>query len=218
MRALIDMPHQEQLRRDLVKSIEGKGITDQRVLEVMGQIPRQFFMPGELEKKAYEDKAFPIGEEQSISQPYTVAYQSQLLDVRSTHRVLEIGTGSAYQAVILAELAKEVYSIERQIKLYNRNGEFPYLKMFSNLHLYYGDGYEGLPQQAPFDRILVTAAAPTIPPKLLEQLAIGGKMVLPLGKQHPQKMVRITKAEVGQCNKEVFDQFCFVPMLEGKQE
>ncbi|MFL5742087.1 MAG: protein-L-isoaspartate(D-aspartate) O-methyltransferase [Flavisolibacter sp.] len=211
-----DSPEQQKERRKLVESILEKGINNKRVLDAISEIPRQYFMPPELASEAYTDRAFPIGEGQTISQPYTVAYQTQLLDVRSSDRVLEIGTGSAYQAVILAELAAEVFSIERQKKLYDRNQEFAYLRMFNNLHLFYGDGYEGLPEYAPFDRILITAAAPYVPKELTDQLKEGGRMVLPLGKENPQKMMRITRQE-GQLHEEQFDYFSFVPMVEGKE-
>ena len=218
MRNFEDRSDQEKRRRRLVNSLRDKGITDEKVLEAIYSIPRQFFMTVDLQEEAYVDKAFPIGEGQTISQPYTVAYQTQLLEVRPTDRILEIGTGSAYQAVILAELGAEIFSIERQQKLYDRNKKFHYLKMFSNLYMFYGDGNEGLPDYAPFDRILITAAAPSIPGKLLEQLKRGGKMVLPLGKEQPQKMVRITKEENDEIVQEAFDYFSFVPMLKGKEE
>ncbi|HYK56642.1 MAG TPA: protein-L-isoaspartate(D-aspartate) O-methyltransferase [Flavisolibacter sp.] len=208
----------KKLRERLVQGLRNKGITNNRVLEVIGTIPRQFFMPADLQNKAYEDRAFPIGEGQTISQPYTVAYQTQLLEVQPHHRILEIGTGSAYQAAILALLASEVFSIERQKKLFEKNRQFLYIKSFSNLHLFYGDGYEGLPHYAPFDRILITAAAPFVPPKLVDQLKWGGKMVLPLGKESPQRMVRITKLDNDQISQESFSNFSFVPMLEGKKE
>jgi protein-L-isoaspartate(D-aspartate) O-methyltransferase len=213
-----DTPEQERARRHLVNSIRDKGITDRRVLEALYAIPRHYFMPEDLQAQAYVDKAFPIGQGQTISQPYTVAYQTQLLEVRSSDRVLEIGTGSAYQAVILAELAAEVFSIERQKRLYLRNKAFGYLKMFNNLHLFYGDGHEGLFAYAPFDRILVTAAAPSVPDALIEQLKTGGKMVLPLGKAHPQKMVRLTKLPNDELMEEQFADFLFVPMLKGRHE
>jgi protein-L-isoaspartate(D-aspartate) O-methyltransferase len=218
MKAYHDTPEQVRLRKQLVNGLRDKGIKDKRVLEAIYNIPRHYFMPQRLQKEAYLDKAFPIGEEQTISQPYTVAYQTQLLEVNPSDRVLEIGTGSAYQAVILAELAAEVFSIERQKKLYLRNQAFNYLKMFNNLHLFYGDGYEGLPACAPFDRILITAAAPHVPQALLEQLKEGGKMVLPLGKEHPQKMVRLTKLQNNELMEEQFADFLFVPMLKGKHE
>lgn len=218
MRSFEDTPVHEQQRRRLVNTVRDKGIQNEKVLEAIYGIPRHFFMTPEMEDKAYIDKAFPIYEGQTISQPYTVAYQTELLDVLPQHRVLEIGTGSAYQAVVLAELAAEVFSIERQKKLFDRNKKFAYLKMFNNLHLFYGDGFEGLPQYAPFDRILITAAAPHVPQKLVEQLKTGGRLVLPLGKEHPQKMVRISKLQNNELKKEVFADFSFVPMLEGKKE
>lgn len=213
-----DNRHHKQLRRQLVNGIRGKGITDEAVLGAIFNTPRQWFMPQPLQYAAYEDKAFPIGEGQTISQPYTVAYQTELLQLKTTDRVLEIGTGSGYQAVILAQLAAEVFSMERQKKLYNRNKSFTYLRQFTNLHLFFGDGYEGLPEQAPFDKILVTAAAQQVPPRLLEQLKVNGQVVLPLGQDPVQKMVRVTKLEDGNFYQEVFDDFSFVPMLEGKKE
>ena len=218
MRVYEDTPFHEKQRRQLVNGIREKGIKNERDLEAIDSIPRHFFMLPDQEENAYIDKSFPIGEGQTISQPYTVAYQTQLLDVMPPHKVLEIGTGSAYQAVILAELAKEVFSIERQKKLYDRNQRFAYLKMFNNLYLFYGDGYEGLPHFAPFDRILITAAAPQVPAKLVAQLKEGGKMVLPLGEQTPQKMVRVTKLENNELVEERFDDFSFVPMLQGREE
>jgi protein-L-isoaspartate(D-aspartate) O-methyltransferase len=217
MRQEDDGLHQN-LRRQLVNGIREKGISDQRVLEAIFHTPRQWFMPPHLQEEAYIDKAFPIGEGQTISQPYTVAYQTQLLALHPSDRVLEIGTGSGYQAVILAQLAAEVFSIERQKKLYNRNQSFAYLNQFSNLHLFYGDGYEGLRYYAPFDKILITAAAPHIPEKLVAQLKRGGLMVLPLGKEHPQKMVRITRLSEDEINRETFDDFSFVPMLTGRND
>ena len=218
MKGNSDFAIDKRRRQELVRLIHDKGITDNGVLQAINAIPRQFFMPPELEHKAYEDRAFPIGEGQTISQPYTVAYQTQLLDVKPDHRILEIGTGSGYQASILALLASAVFSIERQKKLFEKNREFRFLDNFPNLHLFYGDGYEGLPQLAPFDRILITAAAPSVPPKLVDQLKWGGKMVLPLGKEKPQRMVRIIKLENNEIQEERFDNFSFVPMLEGKKE
>lgn len=218
MKPLEDNSLHQRLRRQLVNSIHDKGITDQRVLEAIFNTPRQWFMPSRLQEDAYVDKAFPIGEGQTISQPYTVAYQTQLLNVQPSDRVLEIGTGSGYQAVILAQLAAEVFSIERQKKLYDRNKSFAYLNSFANLRLFYGDGYEGLPDYAPFDKILLTAAAPQVPEGLVQQLKYGGQMVLPLGKEHPQKMVRLTQWGGNGIMRETFDDFSFVPMLSGKKE
>jgi len=164
------------------------------------------------------DRAFPIGEGQTISQPYTVAYQTQLLAVKHTDKVLEIGTGSVYQAAILALLAAEVYTIERQKKLFEKNKVFEFAQSIPNLHFFYGDGYEGLPEHAPFDKILITAAAPDIPPKLLAQLKPGGVMVLPVGGEAGQRMLRVTKVDDSEIKKEYFDRFSFVPMLPGKEE
>jgi len=218
MKIPADLAHFKKLRQKLVLEIHDKGITDPGVLNAINTIPRQFFMPPDLADKSYEDKAYPIGEGQTISQPYTVAYQTQLLDVQPHHRVLEIGTGSAYQAVILALLAFEVFSIERQKRLFEKNKQFGFLKEFSNLYLFYGDGFEGLQQLAPFDRILITAAAPFVPPKLVEQLKWRGKMVLPLGIEKPQRMALITKKENDEIEEAYFDNFTFVPMLQGKKE
>jgi protein-L-isoaspartate(D-aspartate) O-methyltransferase len=218
MKEYKDTENFKKLRRRLINGIRDKGIKDNRVLKAIYTIPRQFFMPLDLEDMSYEDRPFPIGEGQTISQPYTVAYQTELLDVQPDNRVLEIGTGSGYQAAVLAILAREVFSIERQKKLFEKHREFNYLKQFDNLYLFYGDGYEGLPDYAPFDKILITAAAPYIPPKLLEQLKWGGKMVLPLGEGNSQQMVRITKLDNGEIMEEYFHNFSFVPMLSGKKE
>lgn len=200
-----------------MSDIRSKGITDERVLEAINDVPRHFFLDSAFGDRAYEDKAFPIGEGQTISQPYTVAYQSQLLELQPFMKVLEIGTGSAYQASVLARMGMLVYSIERQKKLFDANKLFAYLKSFPSLKMFYGDGYEGLPTYAPFDRIIITAAARAIPPRLVEQLKPGGKMVIPVGDDKMQKMMRLTKLENGAIQEEVFDNFLFVPMLEGKQ-
>jgi protein-L-isoaspartate(D-aspartate) O-methyltransferase len=200
----------------LVDSIKKKGITDPRVLDAILLLPRHYFMDSAFDKLAYEDRAFPIAEGQTISQPYTVAYQSQLLGVGQYERVLEIGTGSAYQACILAEMGVQVYTIERQKKLFEQNKQFDFLKKYPGIKFFFGDGYEGLPTYAPFDKILVTAAAPFTPPKLVEQLKSGGKMVIPIGEGNIQKMIRITKNENGGIGEETFDNFSFVPMVEGK--
>lgn len=204
------------LRRKLIASLQKKGISDQRLLEAMNRIPRHFFMDLAFDQIAYEDRAFPIGEGQTISQPYTVAYQTQLLDVKPFDKVLEIGTGSAYQSVVLAELGARVYTIERQKKLFDSNKHFNFLKKYPGIKFFYGDGFEGLPTFAPFDKVLITAAAPLIPPKLVEQLKAGGVMVLPVDENHGQRMMRITKLEDGSLKEERFDAFSFVPMLEGK--
>jgi protein-L-isoaspartate(D-aspartate) O-methyltransferase len=216
MRPIEDTYRHKGLRKKLVQGIQAKGISDERVLDAILEIPRHFFLDSAFDEKAYEDKAFPIGEGQTISQPYTVAYQSQLLEVRPFMKVLEIGTGSAYQAVVLAEMGAQVYTIERQRKLYEGNKSFAFLKKYTTIKFFYGDGYEGLPTYAPFDRVLITAAAPEIPQKLIDQLKPGGLMVIPLGAGNVQQMMRITKMQNGALKEEVFDQFSFVPMISGK--
>ena len=193
MRPTEDTYRHKGLRKKLTEVIRNKGITDERILEAINRIPRHFFLDSAFDEVAYEDRAFPIGEGQTISQPYTVAYQTFLLQVKPFEKVLEIGTGSVYQACVLAELGAQVYTIERQRKLFESNKKFPYLKKYPNIKFFYGDGYEGLPTYAPFDKVLITAAAPEIPPKLIEQLKPGGMMVLPLGAGDVQQMKRVTK-------------------------
>src|SRR5215213_7991165 len=200
------------LRKKLVDGIRNKGITDENVLKAINNIPRHFFLDSAFDEVAYEDKAFPIAEGQTISQPYTVAYQSQLLEIRSFDKVLEIGTGSAYQACVLAEMGAQVFTIERQRKLFDENKQFPYLRKYPNIKFFYGDGYEGLPTFAPFDKVIVTAAAPVIPPKLIDQLKVGGMMVIPVGTGEIQVMKRFIKQQDGLLKEEVFDRFSFVPM------
>jgi protein-L-isoaspartate(D-aspartate) O-methyltransferase len=217
MRPTEDTYRHQGLRRKLVQGVQKKGITDERVLDALLAVPRHFFLDSAFDEIAYDDRAFPIDAGQTISQPYTVAYQSQLLEVEPFMKVLEIGTGSAYQAVILAEMGAQVYTIERQKKLFDANKKFEFLKNYSNIKFFYGDGYEGLPSFAPFDRVLITAAAPEIPPKLVDQLKPGGLMVIPLGTGDIQRMMRVTKLESGALKEEVFDHFSFVPMLEGRK-
>jgi protein-L-isoaspartate(D-aspartate) O-methyltransferase len=205
------------LRKALVEEVRKKGIHDERVLQAIMAIPRHFFLDSAFDRVAYEDRAFPIGEGQTISQPYTVAYQTQLLDIKPFEKVLEIGTGSAYQACVLAELKAQVYTIERQKRLFDANKEFTYLKRYPNLRMFYGDGFEGLPTYAPFDKVLVTAAAPRVPDKLLEQLKTGGYLVIPVDEGNLQRMMRLRKEQDGTMKTEKFDTFSFVPMLEGKE-
>jgi protein-L-isoaspartate(D-aspartate) O-methyltransferase len=216
-RSTEDTYRHKGLRKKLVQGIQAKGITDERVLDAILEAPRHFFLESAFDEKAYEDRAFPIGEGQTISQPYTVAYQSQLLEVKPFMKVLEIGTGSAYQAVVLAEMGAQVYTIERQKKLFEANKKFEFLKKYSSIKFFYGDGYGGLPTYAPFDKVLITAAAPEIPQKLIEQLKPNGMMVIPLGSGDIQQMMRITKLENGSLKEEVFDHFSFVPMIVGKK-
>ena len=217
MRNIEDRPVHKGLRNKLVTLIREKGITDENVLQAMLNVPRHFFLDSAFEQQAYENRAFPIGEDQTISHPYTVAYQSQLLQIKPFDKVLEVGTGSAYQATILCELQAKVFSIERQKKLFDSNKEFQFLKKYHSLRMFFGDGFEGLPTFAPFDKVLITAAAPFVPEKLLAQLKVGGCMVLPLNEGDIQRMHRITKLEDGSFDEEKFDEFSFVPMLLGKR-
>jgi protein-L-isoaspartate(D-aspartate) O-methyltransferase len=220
MRAHEDTYRHKGLRKKLVELLREKGITDQRVLDAMTAIPRHFFLDSAFDEVAYEDRAFPIAVEQTISQPYTVAYQTQLLDIKPFDKILEIGTGSAYQCSVLAEMGAQIFTIERQKQLFDDNKKFGFLKKYNNIKFFYGDGYEGLPTYAPFDKVIITAAAPVVPPKLIAQLKTGGKMVIPLGesKDGVQKMMRLTKLEDGNTTEESFANFSFVPMAKGKQK
>ncbi|NTS41690.1 protein-L-isoaspartate(D-aspartate) O-methyltransferase [Flavisolibacter sp. BT320] len=218
MRATEDSYRHKGLRRRLVETVRGKGITNERILTAIENIPRHFFLDSAFDEVAYEDKAFPIEAGQTISQPYTVAYQTQLLEVKPLEKVLEIGTGSAYQACVLAEIGAKVFTIERQKKLFDSNKQFPFLKKYLNIKFFYGDGYEGLPTYAPFDKVLITAAAPIVPVKLITQLKPGGMMVIPFGGGDVQVMKRLIKQADGSIVEEVFDQFSFVPMLQGKND
>jgi len=217
MRKFEDTYQHKGLRKQLVTLLRGKGITDEDVLAAIQQIPRHYFLDSAFDKIAYEDRAFPISEGQTISQPYTVAYQTQLLQVKKQQKILEVGTGSVYQASVLAEMGARVYTIERQKKLYEAHRDFYFRSAYPNIKFFYGDGFEGLPTYAPFDRILITAAAPFIPPKLVAQLKPGGIMVVPVAEGDFQRMVRVTKNEDGSTREESFDLFTFVPMLSGKQ-
>lgn len=199
------------LRNKLVKVLDNKGITNQRLLHAIGKVPRHSFFDNALVGHAYQDKAFPIGEGQTISQPYTVAFQTEKLDVRPGDKVLEIGTGSGYQACILLEMGAKVYTIEYNRALFERAkarlDELGYHPFF-----YYGDGSKGIPAKAPFDKVLVTAGAPVIPPALIDQLAEGGRLVIPVGGKDKQMMV-LLKKEHGQITRQAFDYFVFVPLL-----
>lgn len=204
------------LRKQLVETIREKGITNEQVLTAIENIPRHFFLDPAFERIAYEDRAFPITAGQTISQPYTVAYQTQLLEIKKFDKVLEIGTGSVYQACVLAEMGAMVYTIERQRALFDFVGQFFFINKYPNIKRFYGDGYEGLPSYAPFDKVIVTAAAPFIPPKLIQQLKPGGIAVIPVGDENGQKMLRITKDKDGNVHEETLGDFSFVPMLGGK--
>ncbi|MCS6916276.1 MAG: protein-L-isoaspartate(D-aspartate) O-methyltransferase [Chitinophagales bacterium] len=213
-----DTPRHAGLRRRMVQGIRNKGITDERVLEAMNRVPRHLFgFESAFVERAYEDSAFPIGEGQTISQPFTVAYQTQLLCLEPGHKVLEIGTGSGYQAAVLCEMGARVFTIERVRALYFKVKERLAQLGYHTIRCFYGDGFDGLPAFAPFDRILITAAAPTVPDKLLHQLKNGGMLVVPLGKGSLQIMRRYTYYSDAEIKEEVFDSFRFVPMLPGKQ-
>lgn len=205
------------LRKKLVDLLRTKGITDENVLKAINEVPRHFFFDSSFLEFAYEDKAFPIGSGQTISQPYTVAFQTEILQVTKNLKVLEVGTGSGYQASVLAEMGAQVYTIERQKLLYenlrNLNPPLNY-----RIRLFYGDGYAGLPQHAQFDRILITAAAPFIPDALINQLDVGGILVAPVGQTDNQTMTRLTKLKENKIITETFGSFRFVPMLGDKAE
>jgi len=203
------------LRNQLVKKMEEKGIKDPKVLTAIGKVPRHFFFEQAFEEHAYQDKAFPIGEGQTISQPYTVAVQTELLDVKKGSKVLEIGTGSGYQCCVLIELGANVYTIEYNKNLFKKVSAF-LPKIGYNAHFFCGDGTLGLPIHAPFDRIIITAGAPRIPDSLYSQLADGGIMIIPVGDEENQTMLKITKINDNQFMREEFGTFRFVPLL-GKQ-
>tara|TARA_B100000965_G_scaffold257955_1_gene217365 strand:- start:1131 stop:1754 length:624 start_codon:yes stop_codon:yes gene_type:complete len=200
------------MRRQLVKVVREKGIEDERVLAAIGKIPRHFFFENAFLEHAYEDKAFPIGAGQTISQPYTVAFQSELLQVQPGDKVFEIGTGSGYQAIVLLELGADVYTIEYQKELYERTRRF-LPSMGYKPNFFFGDGSKGLPQYAPYDKIIVTAGAPTVPDALIDQLRVGGVLVIPVGDAKTQRMLRITKTAENKVRTESFDNFKFVPLL-----
>lgn len=200
------------LRKTLVKTVKEKGIRDPAVLNAIGKVPRHNFFDPAFVEHAYEDKAFPIGEGQTISQPYTVAFQTELLNLKPGSKVLEVGTGSGYQACILLELGCTVYTIEYNKKLYERTRKF-LPKMGYRPQFFQGDGTLGLPQFAPFDGIIVTAGAPFIPKNLIEQLKIGGRLVIPVGDRSAQTMICLHKESETKLSKEEHHNFSFVPLL-----
>lgn len=206
-----DSYKQRGLRNKLVKKLTTKGIKDNRVLDAIGKVPRHVFFDAALLNHAYEDKAFPIGEGQTISQPFTVAFQSEKLEIKPGDKILEIGTGSGYQAAVLVELGAKVYTIEYNRKLYERTKDFLPLLGYKPFFLY-GDGSKGYEAKAPYDKIIVTAGAPIIPTALTDQLAEGGILIIPVGDREKQKMIKIKKQN-GKLLKEEFDYFAFVPLL-----
>lgn len=203
------------MRNQLAELLVSKGIKDKKVLEAIRTIPRHLFMDSSFEDHAYQDKPFPIAADQTISQPYTVAFQTELLDLKAGQKVLEIGTGSGYQTAVLLHLKVKVYTIERQRELFKKTNLFFKKLGYRPKKFIFGDGYKGLPEEAPFDRILVTAGAPEVPKKLLGQLKIGGKLVIPVGEED-QEMLRITRKSDTEFAQEEFGTFRFVPLLENK--
>ena len=205
------------LRRQLVDTIRSKGINDERILSAIGTVPRHRFMDSSFIKFSYKDQAFPIGEGQTISQPYTVAFQTQLLEVRKRDKILEIGTGSGYQTAILLEMGAFVYTIERHrtlfLKAQQTLSELGYKSQF-----FFGDGFQGKPSYGPFDRILVTAGAEDVPGTLISQLKIGGIMVIPVGSRLTQKMIRIIRRDEDKFDRTEHGSFAFVPMLKGTED
>lgn len=212
---LIDTYKHKGMRKALVKKISDKGIKDPNVLKAISNVPRHFFFENAFLEHAYQDKAFPIGQGQTISQPFTVAYQTELLGVKKGDKVLEIGTGSGYQCCILLEMGADVYTIEYNKVLFEETRKF-LPKIGYLAHFKHGDGTQGWPIFAPFDKIIVTAGSPKVPQTLLEQLKIGGKMVIPVGNSANQAMFRLTRADKNKFEKEEFDYFKFVPLL-GKE-
>jgi len=211
----IDNYKEQGARKRLVDLLRKKGIEDEKVLDAIGKMPRHFFFDETFWNQAYKDIAFPIGAGQTISQPYTVAYQTELLHIRKGDKVLEIGTGCGYQTCILLKLGADVYTIERQEKLYERTTH-----VLPNIgykpHFFLGDGSRGIAEHAPYNKIIVTAGAPVIPDTLLQQLAIGGILVIPVGDEHSQKMVTILKTGEHDYEKIVLDTFRFVPLVGDK--
>lgn len=212
---LKDTNKHQGLRNQLVKQLEEKGITDKNVLAAISKVPRHLFLNSSFEDFAYQDKAFPIGAGQTISQPYTVAFQSQLLEVQKDHKILEIGTGSGYQTAVLCAMGAKVYSVERQNELFKSTTVLLPKLNIRPKHLTFGDGYKGLPNFAPFDGIIVTAGAPFIPQPLMAQLKIGGRLVIPVGEKEQIMTLLIRKNET-QFEKHEFGDFRFVPLLENK--
>ena len=205
------------LRKRLIDSIRSKGIRDENVLEAMGRVPRHLFMDSSFINFSYNDKAFPIAAGQTISQPYTVAFQTELLGVQKHLKVLEVGTGSGYQTAVLLELGARVYTIERQRQLF-LDAQKTLAPMNYKPIYFYGDGYEGLSSYAPFDRILVTAAAPVIPQSLLNQLSLGGILVIPEGGRDGQRMIRVERVAEDDFQRSEHGHFSFVPLLRGKNQ
>jgi protein-L-isoaspartate(D-aspartate) O-methyltransferase len=218
---MTDTYRHKGLRRRLVRELRQKGITDERVLLAIGMVPRHFFVEKAFDDMAYTDVALPIASGQTISQPYTVAYQTTILGIQPNEKVLEIGTGSGYQTCVLAEMGAKVFSIERQKELYLGAGKVfeTHFQHYKNrIHVFFRDGYKGLDEYAPFDKIIVTAAAPDMPHTLLQQLSINGILIVPIGNtEKDQIMCRITRLSANDFQTEKLDTFRFVPFLEGTE-
>lgn len=209
-----ETPRHQGLRKKLIDGLKIKGIRNEKVLEAIGKVPRHLFMESTFIQFAYKDQAFPIGAGQTISQPYTVAMQTQLLELEKGDKVLEVGTGSGYQAAVLLEMGAKVFTIERQKELYMKVHKF-LPEIGYNPACFFGDGYKGLPNFAPFDRIIVTAGATYVPEDLKQQLAINGRMVIPVGHEHRQEMTVITRISESEFRSEKHGDFVFVPLLKG---
>ena len=203
------------LRRQLIEEIRAKGIKDERVLTAMGTLPRHYFLDKAFEEWAYADKPFPIGNEQTISQPFTVAYMTSLLDVQKNDRILEIGTGSGYQAAILTMLGARVYTVERQEELHKNAKELLKKLGLNNIRCFFSDGTIGLPEYAPYNKIIVTAGILSVPDSLRQQLSIGGVMVIPVGGEEGQRMQHIERIDETQYKVKELEKFRFVPFLSG---
>jgi protein-L-isoaspartate(D-aspartate) O-methyltransferase len=212
---LKDTSKHQGLRNQLANVLEAKGIVDKNVLKAVRKIPRHLFIDSSFESHAYQDKAFPIAAEQTISQPYTVAFQTQILSVKKSQKILEIGTGSGYQTAVLLELNAEVYTIERQRELFKKTSLFLPKLGYQPKKFIFGDGYKGLPEQAPFDKIIVTAGAPFVPKALLGQLKVGGSLLIPVGDK-TQRMTLFVRKSLKEFEKQELGDFAFVPMLEEK--
>lgn len=212
---MIDNFKHKGMRQQLVLAVKSKGITNESVLNAIGKIPRHLFMDSSFLDHAYQDKAFPIAADQTISQPYTVAFQTELLQVKKNDKILEIGTGSGYQTAVLCELGAKVYSIERQQELFKKTSKFLPKLGYRTKKLIFGDGYKGLLTEAPFDSIIVTAGAPFVPNALLAQLRLGGRLVIPVG-DNVQIMTLYIRRGEKEFEKTEFGEFRFVPLLEDK--
>ena len=210
-----DTTKHQGLRNQLAATLEAKGIFDTKVLNAVRKIPRHLFIDSSFEEHAYQDKAFPIAADQTISHPYTVAFQSQVLDVKEGDKILEIGTGSGYQTAILLELKADVYSIERQHELFKKTSNFLPKLGYRPKRFIFGDGYKGLPVQAPFDKIIVTAGAPFVPKALLAQIKVGGRLLIPVG-EGEQIMTLFIRKSPKEFEKHELGDFRFVPMLKEK--